>query len=300
MIRNPILVSTQWLVDHLGDPELRIFDCTGCIQGGQNLGREKHYLKHHIPGAAYLDVANPRGELTDAAAPLGFTWPTPEQFEQAMGRLGVDNECRVILYTGPNPEGPGNGLTWATRAWWLMHHYGVDCAILDGGWAKWQAEGRPVTEQPTEYPATTFRSAPDWQRGLAGKGDVLETIGGSQTCLLDSLSSHSYRGEGDPDYGTFGPRKGHITGALNLEFELVADPATGTFLPVEQLRERFEQAGVDLTKPVITYCGGGIGATATGFALKLLGKEDVRLYDGSLSEWTNDPALPMTDLSQAR
>src|SRR5690606_4556242 len=117
-------------------------------------------------------------------------------------------------------------------------------------------------------------------------------------CLLDSLSAQSYRGEGDGNYGTFGPRKGHITGARNVDFGSVIDPATRCFLEPAELRRRFEQAGVDLDRPVISYCGAGIGATATAFALKLLGKEDVRIYDGSLREWANDPSLPMTDLSQ--
>lgn len=296
MTTHEILVSTQWLADHLDDPSLRIFDCTGCIgKGYQNLGREKHYDRHHIPGAAYLDIANGRGELTDPEAALTFTWPKPGQFAAAMGRLGVDNDCRVILYAGPNPDAPGSGLTWATRAWWLMHHYGVDCAILDGGWKKWQAEGRPVTDEPTVFPPADFRIAPDWRRGLALKEDVLDAVSGASACVLDSLSAESFRGEGDPNYGTFGARKGHITGARNVDFESVTDPATGCFLPVEQLRERFDRAGVGLDRPVITYCGGGIGATTTGFALKLLGRNDVRLYDGSLREWSSDPDLPMTD-----
>lgn len=297
MSSSDILVSTQWLTDHLDDARLRIFDCTGCFQGAQNVGRERHYALHHIPGAAYLDVANPRGELTDPNASLGFTWPGPEQFTAAMGRLGVGNDCRVILYSGACPDSPGSGLTWATRAWWVMHHYGVDCAILDGGWAKWQAEARPVSDQPTVFPPARFQCAPDWRNGLGLKEDVLAAIAGDNTCLVDSLSEQSYRGEGDSNYGTFGPRKGHITGARNVDFDSVTDPASGCFLPAAQLRERFEKAGVDLDKPVITYCGGGIGATATGFALKLLGKEDVRMYDGSLREWSSDPALPMTDLS---
>lgn len=293
-----ILVSTAWLAEHLNDPNLCIFDCTGCTGPNyQNLGREKHYNLHHIPGAAYLDVGSPKGELTDPDSPLPFAWPRPEQFAATMGRLGVNAHSRVVLYAGPNPDVPGSGLTWATRAWWLMHHHGIDCAVLDGGWTKWQTEGRPVSSEPTVYPPTTCQVAPDWTRGLALKSDVLVAVTERHACVVDSLSPASYRGEVDRNYGTFGSRKGHITGAVNVNFESMTDPATGCFLPPAQLRARFDAAGTALDKPVITYCGGGIGATCTGFALKLLGKEDVRVYDGSLWEWANDPSLPMTDLT---
>lgn len=292
------LVTTAWLADHLDDPSLRLFDCTGCIGAGYfNKGREKHYDLHHIPGAVFLDVANPKGELTDPEATLPFTWPKPAQFEAAMGRLGVDNHCHVILYAGPNPDVPGSGITWVTRAWWLMHHYGVNCAILDGGWQKWIAENRPVSKQRNDYTPTHFNAAPDWENGLARKADVLAAVVDHTSCIVDSLSPESYRGDIDRNYGTFGVRKGHITGARNVHYETLTDAESGCFKNSEQLRECFQEAGVSMMRPVITYCGGGIGATAPGFALKLLGKHDVKIYDGSLWEWANDPSLPMTDLT---
>lgn len=293
------LVSTDWLAAHLADPALRIFDCTGMLDASYcNTAREAHYDRQHIPGAAFLDIASPKGELADPAAPLPFTWPAQARFEAAMGRNGVDNGCRVILYAAPSPGLAGSGVFWATRAWWLMHHFGVDCALLDGGWQKWLAEGRPVSSVPQAYPAATFTASPSWPRGLARKADVLEAVTTGSACILDSLSPESYRGEVDKAYGAFGQRKGHISGARNVHFATMTD-ANGCFLDTARLRQRFEQGGVDLQGRIITYCGGGVGATMTGFALKLLGHDDVALYDGSLMEWSNDPALPMTDPTQA-
>jgi len=300
---NEILISTDWLEVHLSDPDLRIFDCTGSNdEKFINHGREKHYDKNHISGAAYLDVANPIGEMSNPDSALPFTWPTQEQFEKTMGRIGVNNDSRVILYGGPNPdepEGANVGTTWTTRAWWLMHHFGVDCAVLDGGWQKWERENRPVSSESHIYPATQFKVASDWNKGLAMKEDVLDAINSNSACIIDSLSPVSYRGGVDKQYGSFGNREGHITSAVNVYFESMTDPETGCFLEAETLREKFEGEGTTKQKPIITYCGGGIGATMTGFGLKLLGYDDVSIYDASMMEWNNDPELPMTDPSQS-
>lgn len=295
---SPYLVSTDWLEAHLADPSLRIFDCTGLLGAdfSTNLARQRHYDKHHIPGAAFLGVADPRGELADPDAPLPFTWPTQAQAELALGRNGVDNTCRVVVYAAPNPAMPSSGTYWATRAWWLLHHFGANCAVLDGGWEKWIKENRPISTESRVYPATTFKADASWRRGLARKEEILSAIHDSSVCILDSLSPESYRGEADKVYGAFGTRKGHITGARNVHFEKMTD-ADGCFLSPAELRQRFEDSGVALNGHIITYCGGGVGATMTGLALKLLGHDDVALYDGSMLEWANDPSLPMTDPS---
>ena len=142
-----------------------------------------------------------------------FTWPTQAQFEATMSRIGVDNQCRVILYCASAAPAPANDVFWATRAWWLMHHFGINCAMLDGGWQKWAAEGRPVATAASTYPATTFKAGASWRKGLALKEDVLAAINASGKQIVDSLSPESYRGEIDKNYGVFGVRKGHITGA---------------------------------------------------------------------------------------
>ena len=296
------LVSTDWLSDHLDDPQLRIFDCTGRVGTAdfRNHGRESHYNLHHIPGAAYLDVANPKGELSDADARLPFTWPRPDTLGEAIGALGISHDSYVVVYAGPNADTPNAaavGQTWATRAWWLLHHAGVDVAVLDGGWSKWESEGRPISTEPATYKPSKFVVNPDMNRGLATKDDVLEAVTKGSAGIIDSLSPQSYRGEQDTQYGSFGTRRGHITNAVNVYFESLIDPATGCFLDRDALRERFAASGIGGSGRVITYCGGGIGATMTGLGLKLAGRDDVAVYDASMMEWNGDPDLPMTDPS---
>lgn len=298
LFRSP-LVSTAWLAAHRDTPQLRVFDCTG-ITGTDyiNRGYEQHYAQHHIAGAAYLDMADPRGPMTDPQAPIPYTWPRPEQFAATMQAIGVGNDTPVVLYAAANPQVPGSGLSWATRAWWLMHHYGIDCAVLDGGWQKWIAEGHPVSHEPTAYPPARFAISAGWQRGLALKTQVCAAITDSATVIIDSLSPESYRGEVDRHYGSFGARKGHIPGAVNVHFaSLIGDD--GCLLDDDALRQRFAAQGVREDRAVIAYCGGGIGATVVGLALKRIGHPRVAVYDGSLMEWANDPELPMRDLSVA-
>ena len=298
--QNPLLVSGQWLEEHLSDANLRIFDCTGITSGEmKNVGKQEHYDKHHIPGAAYLNMADPKGIMTDPEGPFPFCWPRPEQFEQAMSSLGVASDSQVVLYSAANALVPGSGVSWVTRAWWIMHHYGVSCAILDGGWQKWESEGRPQSAEETRYPATRFTATPSPDFVVASKTDVLAAIDDPQTLIIDSLSPESYRGEVDRNYGVFGKRKGHISSAANLHFQDMIDPDSGCFRSPAEILARFEPLNIDNYQQVITYCGGGIGATVNSFALKLAGKNHVAIYDGSLMEWVNDPTLPMTDPSNS-
>lgn len=291
-----ILVSTDWVAEHLLDPTLRVFDCTGRLGPGYvNSGCDLHYRKHHIPRASYLDVANPQGEMSDPDAGIPFTWPTATQFAATMAKIGVDNQCRVILYAAPDVNMPGSDIFWATRAWWLMHHFGVDCAVLNGGWTKWLAEKRPVSAELHTYPSTEFTVAPGWRRGLATKDTLLEALNNHSACIVDALSPESYRGEIDKFYGTFGSRKGHISGAVNIPFQELPDPDTRCFPDSMVLRDLLKAK--TSSDRIITYCGSGVGATLTGFVFKLAGWNDVSVYDASLMEWANDPLLPMTDRS---
>ncbi|MCX2930122.1 rhodanese-like domain-containing protein, partial [Mycobacterium sp. CVI_P3] len=215
------LVTTDWLAEHIEDPDLRIFDCTGSVgtTDFRNHGREDHYERHHIPGAAYLDVANPIGELADPDGAFPFTWPPAERLAETIGRLGISADSRVVLYAGPNPgtpNPPAVGQTWATRAWWLLHHAGVNVALLDGGWSKWVTEGRDVSTDTVNYPPTNFVISADIQRGHASKLDVLDAVRRGSATIVDALSPESYNGEEDKQYGSFGTRRGHITNALNM------------------------------------------------------------------------------------
>lgn len=293
--QNPhYLCDTDWLARHLNDPDLRLFDVTGRLTSRlENPAREKCYDEGHIPGAVYLDVASAKGDLSDPNAPFPWTCPPREQFELLMGRLGVDNQTQVVLYAASPRPGVDFGIMWATRAWWIMHHFGVRCAVLDGGWEKWVAEKRPVSTEPGAYPGTTFTADPDWQRGLAAKEDLLAALPVSESaCIINALSAQSYAGS---DTVVYGARKGHITGTVNVPMHNLVDGDDGTFVSAEEMRRLFEEAGALPAERVITYCGGGIAATVDAFALALLGHANVAVYDNSLFEWTADPSLPMTD-----
>ena len=214
--------DTAWLADHLDDPRLRLFDVTGKLTSRfENRAHEECYDAGHIPGAAFLDVASAKGVLSDPAGALPWTWPGAAEIGAALGRHGVGNDARVVLYAATARPGIDNGTMWCTRAWWIMHHAGVDAAVLDGGFEKWRAEGRPVSATRSDYPPATFRARPGGERARAGKADVLHALTGpGGTCVVDALSAESYAGRAPVAYG---PRKGHITGAVNVPMRDLLD-----------------------------------------------------------------------------
>jgi thiosulfate/3-mercaptopyruvate sulfurtransferase len=277
------LVSTAWLAGRLGDPELRIFDVTVHLRpatpGPYSIesGRAD-YEAAHVPGAAFLDL--PR-DLSDAEAPLPFTIPPVERLALALGAAGVGPGTLVVAYSTPTPM-------WATRLWWMLRASGFDnAAVLDGGFDKWRAEGRPVEAGERRYPAAALelRAPPD---AWADKAAVLAAIGDGGVCTINALSPSAHRGEGATNYG----RKGHIAGSCNVPYAALLNP-DGTYRDDQALRALFEEVGA-LTRPrVICYCGGGISATMDALALTRLGHPAVAVYDGSMSEWSRDPEMPM-------
>ena len=281
---DDFLVETDWLDAHLQDADLRLFEVTGVLSPGrQNIAKETCFDRHHIPGAVFLDVASHGGVFSDPNGEFPLTWPTPEQFEGLMGNLGVDNDSHVVLYASTAGQRLYSCAMWCTRAWWIMHHFGVRCAILNGALEKWIAEGRPTTSAPGNYPATNFRANPQWVRAIAYKQDVLEALqGDGSQCVVDALPSQSYLGTSEVVYG---PRKGHIAGAVSVPMPYLVDWETGVFASAQEMQARFEQADVLSAERIITYCGGGGCATTVAFALALLGYTRVAMYDNSLYEW---------------
>ena len=282
------LVSTEELAAQIGDPNLRILDCTVYLRmqpgddGKQRVVIESgraNYEQGHIPGAQFADLIN---DLSDPNASLRFTAPSAEQFAAAMSRLGVGEGTRVVCYDA-------NMTMWATRVWWLLRAFGFDnAAVLDGGWKKWTAEGRPTTTEVPSYPPGNFIPRPRPEL-FADKNEVLEAIRRGDTCIINALTPEQHTGEVSGGYA----RPGHITGSVNVPATHAIDPQTGAYLPAEELRKRFSEVGAESAGRIITYCGGGIAATSDAFILALLGKENVAVYDGSLSEWAADPSLPM-------
>ena len=276
------LVETGWLAEHLDD--VVVLDCTVHLIPDPATtyvikpGRED-FEKGHIPGAQFCDVQK---DVSDTSAKFNFMRQTPADFAAAMRRFGISNDTKVVTYSTAN-------VWWATRVWWLLREFGHDnAAVLNGGWKKWVAEGRPVEAGAgrPRPPGTFVSSAP---RGLfVGKDEVKAAIGDRAVCTLNALTAEQHAGTGGNAYG----RPGHIAGSLSVPAASLVDPATGAFLPPDVLRRAFEASGA-MDRTVITYCGGGIAATADAMILTMLGHRDVKVYDASLSEWAKDPALPM-------
>jgi thiosulfate/3-mercaptopyruvate sulfurtransferase len=277
------LVEAEWLESQLGATDLRVFDCTtNLIPDPVNVytvesGRAE-YERGHIPGAGFIDL---QGELSDKESDLRFTLPPAAQFEAVMSEKGVGPGTRVVLYSQTTPQ-------WATRLWWMLRTFGFDDAmVLNGGLAKWKAEGRPLSTEPAAYPPATFTARPRLQL-MANKDDVLAGLADDSCLVLNALSEEQHRG-GGRHYG----RPGRIAGSACVPAAEMLDGVNGPYLPLAEIEARMRQAGALNASKVITYCGGGIAASSTAFLLALLGRDNVRLYDGSLSEWVRDPALPM-------
>jgi thiosulfate/3-mercaptopyruvate sulfurtransferase len=284
-IHPEFLIESEGLAAQLGDPELRVFDCTIHLIPNPDIGYRvlpgrEDFEKGHIPGAQFIDL---QADLSAPHPKLRFMLPGAADFAAAMGRFGVGDKSRVILYSTTTPQ-------WATRVWWMLRNYGFDnAAVLNGGFQKWVREGRAVETGPARpRPPATFTVREN--RGLmVGKEAVKGAIGDPTTCTLNALSAAQHTGTGGTVYG----RVGRIAKSVNVPAAALIDPATGAFLPAAALRAKFAAVGAFDKKRVITYCGGGIAASADALALVMLGHPDVRLYDASMSEWSNDESLPM-------
>jgi thiosulfate/3-mercaptopyruvate sulfurtransferase len=279
------LVETDWLAGHLDDPGLRVLECTvylhpDDVPGGFRVesGRAK-WAEGHIPGAGFADLQE---ELSDRTSTLRFMMPPAAQLAEVMGRLGVGDGVRVLLYDRAVNM-------WAARVWWMLRAFGFDdAAVLNGGFRKWTLEGRPVAADSGTRPARTFTPRPR-PALIADKAGVLAALGESSACVLNALTEEQHRGTGGVAYA----RPGRIAGSGNVPARDLVDPKTHAYLDADTLRAKFKASGALDAKRVVTYCGAGIAASSDAFVLALLGRDDVAVYDASLSEWAADPALPM-------
>ena len=279
------LVSTHWLDDHLNDPDLRIYDGSTLLSF-ENTGDRPYRVINcqgdhdagHIPGAQLLDLQR---DFSSQDSPWAMTLADPETVAAAFARQGVDDRSRVVLYSR-------RSMAWATRFWWMLRWLGFDRAsILDGGFEKWEREGRPITTEQGAYPPgqLSIHLRPET---MVGREEVLAAIDAPKTCLINALGRDVYSGE-TARYG----RRGRIPGSVNVPQIELADPHTGTFLSPEQIADRFEAVGANTAQRHITYCGGGIFATVNAFWLHQLGFKHVAVYDNSMSEWASDISLPI-------
>jgi thiosulfate/3-mercaptopyruvate sulfurtransferase len=273
------LVTTDWLSQHLDDPDLVVLDCTVLVDpdGDGGLGSvsgRADYDAGHIPSAGFADLT---GDLSDRNSPLQFAMPTPEQFCSAMGALGVSNDSHVVLYDGFMSM-------WAARVWWMLRWVGFDRAtLLDGGLGAWTAEGRPLSTQPATRPAKRLTPAPR-PEVIADRDEVLAAIDDDAVYVVDTLMKDHYRG----DVAMY-HRPGHIPGASNT-CALDLFDESGRFRPHDELAAMHDG---DRDARTITYCGGGIMASCNAFVMARLGFTDIAVYTASLQEWAADPANPM-------
>jgi len=279
-----LLIETNALADQLDDPALRLFDCTVVLEVGPDgvsieSGRAG-WEAAHIPGAGFLDLL---GELADPTSRFHFMLPPSEHFAEVMSAHGVEDGTRVVLYDR-------RGSMWAARVWWMLRAYGFDeAALLNGGLTKWTLEGHSRSSAPPHHSRASFQARP--RAGVfVDKDAVLAAISDETTCLLNALSADQHRGTGPT---VSGGRPGHIPTSRSMPALELVDPETQAYLPAAELRSRLESVGALGADSVITYCGGGISASGVAFALQLVGRDNVSVYDASLEEWATDPSLPI-------
>jgi thiosulfate/3-mercaptopyruvate sulfurtransferase len=271
------LVSTEWLERELGSADLRVVDATTFLPGAGRDARAE-YEREHIPGAVFLDI----DEVSDSDSPFPHMLPSEHKFASRMQSLGLGDGNRFVVYDN-------SPLHSAARIWWMLKTFGAHyVALLDGGLAKWKAEGRPLEAGRRAHRHAHFTAFLDG-KAVADKAELLGMVGAGTHEIVDARPAARFEG------GTAEPRPGlapgHIPGSRNLPQSDLFN-ADNSWKRVELLRAAFAAAGVDLARPMVTTCGSGVTAAVLLFGAHLLGKDDVLLYDGSWSEWGADPGTP--------
>lgn len=268
------VVSVAWLRDHLGDPALRIADVRWSLSGPS--GRAQ-YDAGHLPGAIFLDAES---ELSSPGeGPGRHPVPDADKLARILERRGIGDEHAVVAY-----DDAGGSI--AARLWWLYRHFGHGgaCAVLDGGIQAWTEAGQPLTTDAPAHPSTRWTPGPV-RDDVVDTGTVEASLGGG-VLLLDARAGERYRGETEP----IDPRPGHIPGAASAPWSANLG-SDGRFLPADELRRRYAALGAT-ERPTVAYCGSSLTATHDLLAMTLAGIDDARLYEGSWSHWSSDPARP--------
>jgi thiosulfate/3-mercaptopyruvate sulfurtransferase len=270
------LVSTEWLAERLGNPDVAVVDGSYHLATA-NRDAHAEYLAGHIPGAVFFDIE----EIADHSTDLPHMLPGPDQFAKAVGSFGIGDSDTVVIYDAL-------GLFSAPRVWWTFRIFGAEKVfILDGGLTKWKAEGRPlepglVERQPRSFTARMNTNA------VAIVDEVSLALAARQTQVVDARSAERFAGTApEPRPGL---PSGHMPGAFNVPSAKLVE--NGRLIAPERIAATFEQAGVDVSKPIITTCGSGVTAAILWFALDAIGKQPQSLYDGSWTEWASRPDLP--------
>jgi thiosulfate/3-mercaptopyruvate sulfurtransferase len=287
---SDVVVTTEWLAAHLGDPGVVVVDIRGKVlppgSKPRYVPKREDYDASHVPGAVFIDWTR---DIVDPDDPVPAQIARPGPFAATMGALGIGDATRVVAYDDYDH-------IFAGRLAWALRFYGHDdVRILDGGFSRWVAERRPTTAFIPSPPRTTF--TPKAREALRRSADdVAKTLGRTDVLLIDARPADQYAGT-----TTAAARSGHIPGARNVPYARLVDPHTGRFLPAGDLSRVFADAGIDVARmpaEVVVYCNGGVSCTVPQNALRLLGRDDVAVYDGSWNEWGNDPARPIKSGSE--
>ncbi|MGQ2909562.1 MAG: 3-mercaptopyruvate sulfurtransferase [Aliihoeflea sp.] len=275
METSPFVVDFDWLEVKIGTPGVAIVDASWYLPAQKRDAKAEHDAGH-IPGAVFFD----QDLVVEPGSDLPHTLPSPGVFAQFAGSMGISADDTIVVYDGP-------GMFSAPRVWWMFRIMGAkQVFVLDGGFDRWKADGRPVTDEPTKIAPSFFETDFDEAR-VARLDDMRATVGKGQ--VADARPAGRFAGT-DPEPRK-GVRSGHMPGAVNV-------PATGLsregkLLPVNELRALLRDRGVDLDKPVVTSCGSGVTAAVITLALESVGHTDNKLYDGSWTEWGGRSDTPV-------
>jgi thiosulfate/3-mercaptopyruvate sulfurtransferase len=275
------LVSTQWLAAHLDDPSVRILDGSFHVPGsGRDAGAE--YRRGHIPGAQFFDIDGIRDESAD----LPHMLPSADVFAAHVGALGIGNDDHVVIYDAPGSAG-------SSRVWWTFRVFGHRrVSVLDGGLGKWTAEGRPVTDTPSQPRPASHRAGAANRALVRTRADLLVNLTTGREQVVDNRPPGRFNGiEPEPRPAL---KAGHVPGSVNMPFaDFFAPERGGVWRSRGEIADLFARAGVDLDKPVVSTCGSGVTACTTALAAFLVGHDDVAVYDGSWVEWGNRDDTPV-------